>query len=129
MRHLTDHIITKSDNDLEIAAVDEKGADGANHRYVIAGFNTKTNQSAVGNDLAKLNIFFQNGTISENGVNGITQEALLTVVIDRLRCFQAGEFACRENAIALTKLEEALHWLQQRTINRLRRGVEGTYQK
>jgi len=76
-----------------------------------------------------LSILFQNGTILENGVNGVTQEVLLAVIIDRLRSFQNGEFACRENEKALTHLEEAMHWLQQRTINRLRRGVEGTHQK
>jgi hypothetical protein len=46
--------------------------------------------------------------------------------IDRLQSFQSGDFACRENALALTKLEEALHWLDHRTKDRQRRGVEGT---
>jgi hypothetical protein len=68
---------------------------------------------------------FQNGPINEVGVNGITQEVLLAVVADRLRSFQAGPFACRENALALTKVEEAMHWLQKRTMDRMRRGVEG----
>ena len=36
-----------------------------------------------------------------------------------------GDFACRENALALTKVEEALHWLNHRTADRQRRGVEG----
>lgn len=57
--------------------------------------------------------------------DGITNEALLAVMIDRLQGFQAGEFKCRENAIALTNLEEALMWLQKRTRERLARGVEG----
>jgi hypothetical protein len=74
-------------------------------------------------------ILFQNGPISEKGVNGITQEVLLAIVADRLRSFQAGPFACRENALALTKIEEAQHWLQQRTLSRMRRGVEGTHEK
>lgn len=134
MRELKDHIITKGNKDLSITVTDEKGAGGANHRYEITGFDTNTNKSKTdidgyGSGFSRLIVLFQNGTIPENGVNGITQEALLTIVIDRLRSFQAGEFACRENAIALTKLEECLHWLQQRTINRLRRGVEGTHIK
>ncbi len=61
----------------------------------------------------------------EAGPNGITHEALLEVVLDRLRAFQRGKCACRENAIAITHLEEALLWLQQRTRDRIRRGVEG----
>ena len=74
-------------------------------------------------------ISFQNGPIKEFGVNGITQEALIAVCIDRLRSFQNGDFRCRENAIALTYLEEVLLWLQKRTRDRLARGVEGTNQK
>jgi len=58
-----------------------------------------------------------------------TQEALLAIVIDRLRSFQSHIFACRENAIALEKCEEALMWLQRRTVARIKRGVEGTHEK
>lgn len=39
---------------------------------------------------------------------------------------QDSAYKCRENAIAITKLEEALLWLRKRTMNRERRGVEGT---
>jgi len=75
----------------------------------------------------EVEISFQNGPINEAGVNGLTHEALLAVVADRLRCFQSSKFACKENACALTHVEEAMHWLQQRTIARMRRGVEGTH--
>lgn len=71
-------------------------------------------------------VHFQNGPIKEAGVNGVMNEDLLAIVIDRLQGFQAGQFACRENAIALTKLEEAVLWLRKRTMDRERRGVEGT---
>lgn len=50
----------------------------------------------------------------------------MAVVIDRLQGFQSGQYACRDNAIALTKLEEALMWLNKRTNDRIARGVEGT---
>lgn len=62
-------------------------------------------------------------------MNGLTQEVLLAIVADRLRSFQVGQFACRENALALTKIEEAQHWLHSRTLARMQRGVEGTHQK
>ena len=68
---------------------------------------------------------FQNGD-PRDGANGITNEALLAVVADRLQEFQKGKFSCRENAIALTHIETALLWLQRRTQERLSRGVEGT---
>ena len=48
------------------------------------------------------------------------------IVLDRLRGFQESEFKCRENALAITKLEEAMHWLHHRTRARVARGVEGT---
>lgn len=35
------------------------------------------------------------------------------------------KFPCRENAITITKLEEALLWQRHRTVNREARGVEG----
>ena len=62
-------------------------------------------------------------------MNGITHEALLAVVADRLRSFQKGPYSCKANECALTHIEEAQHWLQQRTLERMRRGVEGTHEK
>lgn len=70
---------------------------------------------------------FQKGAIKEHGVNGVMNEDLIAMVIDRLESFQASPFKCRENALAITKLEEALHWLRHRTMARERRGVEGTH--
>lgn len=75
---------------------------------------------------ATLNIDFQNGPINEAGVNGVTHEVLLAVVLDRLRGFQRGSHTCRENALAITKLEEGLQWLHWRTRRRLLAGTEGT---
>lgn len=73
-----------------------------------------------------LEVSFQNGAIKENGVNGVMNEDLIHMVIYRLEHFQASPFACRENQLAITKLEEALLWLRKRTIGRENRGVEGT---
>lgn len=116
MRMIEDHKV-KPDEPLFIAVLDEPGHGGANHEYMVeAGENPKM-----------LHIKFQNGTIPEAGVNGVTQEALLAVVADRLRGFQKGPYACKANACALTHIEEAMHWLQQRTLERMRRGVEGTH--
>src|SRR5439155_14188853 len=107
---------------------DEPGAGGANHRYEITGFDAASNGShQVPEGQTKKVILFQNGPIKEVGVNGLTQEALLAITIDRLRSFQNGPFNCRENAIALTHCETALMWLQRRTIERIKRGVEGTH--
>jgi hypothetical protein len=133
MRKLTDHIVSGDQAvQLEIEVQDAPGAGGANHRYQITGFDTESNPSEDSGYLGGTKsavVLFQNGPIKEVGVNGVTQEALLAIVIDRLRAFQAGPFACRENAIALTHFEEGLMWLQRRTVARIKRGVEGTNQK
>jgi hypothetical protein len=116
MRTVTYHKASEANERITIEA-DDLGAGGASHAYVIQWDNGTTGGASE--------VRFQNGPISENGVNGVTNEALLAVVIDRLRCFQTGPFSCRENALALTKLEEAMHWLNARTSDRMARGVEG----
>ena len=84
---------------------------------------------ARGSDDEELDLLcFQHDTIPAVGVQGWTNEAVLAVVIDRLRGFQAGAFGCRENALALTKCEEALMWLEKRTADRKARHVEGTHE-
>lgn len=72
-------------------------------------------------------IKFQEGAIKEHGVNGVMNEDLIAMVICRLQHFQDSDFSCRENAMAITKLEEALLWLRKRTMGRENRGVEGTH--
>lgn len=129
MRIINDHVVNPANDKLTIKVIDSEGAGGANHLYAIEGFDATSNASNhnVGHPPRVAMVLFQNGPINEVGVNGVTQEALLAIVADRLRSFQAGPYSCRENAIALTKIEEAMHWLQQRTIARMRRGVEGTH--
>lgn len=73
-----------------------------------------------------VSISFQNGPIKENGVNGVSQEALIAVLIDRLEGFQSGQFKCHDNQVALDALQTARLWLHKRTMDRLARGVEGT---
>jgi hypothetical protein len=63
----------------------------------------------------KHRLFFQRGPVEEVGFNGFTEEAVLAILIDRYREFQATKWKCRENAITITKLEEALMWQQRRS--------------
>lgn len=120
MRCLTEHQINPANDTLLVEVVDEPGAGGAHHHYRV------TIPPPVGE---AVNIKFQNGPIGVdgNGVNGLTHEVLLAIVADRLRSFQKGPYSCKANACALTHIEEAQHWLQQRTLERMRRGVEGTH--
>jgi len=71
---------------------------------------------------------FQHGTVPKHGLNGVTNESLLAIVLRRLRGFQRSPFACRENHVAIAKIEDALLWLHHRTRDRQARGVEGEHQ-
>jgi hypothetical protein len=93
---------------------------GANHAYQV-----RRREDDSSHVLAVVN--FQKGPIREFGVNGCMNEDLIAMVIDRLEGFQTTQFKCRENALAITKLEEALLWLRKRTMDREARGVEGTH--
>lgn len=131
MRTIDDHKVNPANDTLTITVTDEPGAGGANHAYVISGFDLSKNPSAgdgtVHDASTSVTIYFQNGPINEAGVNGLTHEVLLAIVVDRLKSFQAGKFASRENALALTHIQEAQHWLLERTRARMARGVEGTH--
>jgi len=95
----------------------------APHRFIVA----KTNSEPI-NYEPLTEIHFQEGPIKECGVNGVMNEDLIAMVICRLKHFQNTKFACRENDMAITKLEEALLWLRKRTMAREKRGVEGTHE-
>jgi hypothetical protein len=127
MRTITDHKLNGLNEDLNILVLDEPGSGGASHEYAIT-YNLNPGSDAGGAS-PMCHVKFQKGPIQENGINGISGEALMAIQIDRLRSFQAGPYACRENALALTAMEEALMWLQKRTRDRLARGVEGTSAK
>lgn len=134
VRKLTDHKVNPVNDKLTVNVLDEPGAGGAHHFYAISGFDADLNPSAeiivpnVG-DKDWVAIVFQNGPINQVGVNGVTHEALLAILIHRLRCFQAGPYACAENACALTQLEAAQESLHSRTRARMARGVEGTHKQ
>lgn len=87
----------------------------AHNHYVV-----KTNDKIV----AAIN--FQTGPVNEVDVNGCFHEDLINICIHRLKEFQDGGFTCKENACAITKLEEALHWLDARTKRRVLEGKKGT---
>lgn len=78
----------------------------------------------VRNDVNSLAFTLQDGPIKEKGINGCQVDTVVeaaTLIIKGLN----EKFPCRENAIAITKLEEALMWLRLRKQNREKRGVEG----
>lgn len=78
-----------------------------------------------------ITIEWQNGPMAVDGIripqNGAFVEGVIAAALDRLEFYQTSDFRCRENALAITKLEEALHWCNHRTAAREARGVEGTH--
>ena len=66
--------------------------------------------------------------MKENGSfdNGTTLEEMLRVSIERLQDLN-NRFSCRENSLAITKMQEALMWLNARTTDRIARNVEGKH--
>ena len=57
--------------------------------------------------------------------DGTTNEEVLKMLIDRCQTLLK-KLPSRETALAITKLEEALMWLNKRTENRIKQGVENT---
>lgn len=100
----------------------------APHTFKVIKAQEETSEEHKGENLVLSEIHFQEGPIKECGVNGVCNEDLLVMVIRRLEGFQNSEFKCRENACAITKIEEALMWLRKRTTGRENRGVEGTHE-
>ena len=78
-----------------------------------------------------IDIRWQNGPLGRGpdrkAANGAFVEGVMAAALGRLRHYQETKFRCRENALAITKLEEALHWMESRTKDREQRDVEGTH--
>ncbi len=134
MREITSHKLPGLNEALEITAIDGPAEGGANRNYriLLAPPGRPVQIAAM--------LGFQNGPIGEAGFNGISNEALLAVLIDRMRGFQyarlpngdfdlatPGKYACDDNALTLDFLCGALNALQKRTRARMARGVEGTH--
>lgn len=94
----------------------------APHHFVVVS------ESETGSKNVLSEIHFQEGPIKEVGVNGVMNEDLIAMVITRLEHFNQSEFRCRENSMAITKLDEALLWLRKRTMGREKHGIEGTHE-
>lgn len=127
MREITTHKVNGLNEAITIQVTDEPGEGGACHEYLCS--YPQPNPYAPGESVQiHCGIKFQKGPIHEAGVNGLSNEALLSIVADRLECFQQGPFACEENEDAYACVHNALELLKKRTARRLERGVEGTSQ-
>jgi len=121
MRELTDHHDGHGLNDFITIEADEKDpeAGNASHEYTF---------QMGGDEVGRIQ--FQHGPpLGENSIHGVTEAAVLVVLIDRIESFQAGPYPCEENDRMLILLKGALEATQERVENRAKRGVLGTNTK
>lgn len=82
-------------------------------------------------DATGVSIKWQDGPLgrgdNRKDPDGAFVETVIAMAKQRIEYYQSTKFLCRENSLAITKLDEALHWLQHRTAGREERGVEGTH--
>jgi hypothetical protein len=125
-RELTTHKVNGLNESLQIQVLDDPGQGNACHQYLIVPPIPADQLPDTLVCYGGYPINFQNGPIKEFGVNGISNEALLAIVRDRLEGFQSGPYACEANKIALESIMGAMDVLHARTKERVERGVEGT---
>lgn len=106
-----DHLIDALDN------VQSHGSGSASPDEIKSGFVSLTENNVT--------FSIQSGPVAENGRNGCDATDLIRYTIGLYRSFNSAH-PCRENSCAITKLEEALHWQEARTRDRVNRSVEGT---
>jgi hypothetical protein len=122
MREILTHTGNLCNDALQVHAIDEPAEGGAHHTYLI-----RTPMDGVAHHY-RVELKFQRGPIKTAGVNGLTHEALIAVLIDRLEGFQNGKYANAFNQGALDHLRGAQASLKARTAERTARGVEGTHE-
>lgn len=60
---------------------------------------------------------------------GVFVESLLKMISTHLALVNVGDLSSRETSVAITKVDEALMWLDKRKEDRILRGVHQTYKK
>lgn len=111
---------------LTISVEDDADYGGA-HRYTFLnslGFS----DGEAKYDTSKQLIHFVQKNIDGSMSPGLQSEQLLLALIDRHKKLNA-KFPSREGALAITKMEEAVHWLEARVKERVARGVMGDLKK
>jgi len=87
-------------------------------------FIEETGWPQVHGETSSVKFTVQSGPIKEFGVNGCQIDDVIAWAKAKIEGFNAS-FPCRENAMIITKLDEALLWSAKRKMDREKRGVEG----
>ena len=107
MRELTGHHVNEVNKGIVLKALDDPET---HHDYYIGVADIRDREPRV-----EYFLHFQKGSIEEFGINGITNEVLIEIAIDRLHVFQLGEYPCHENEMALAALRQARMKLKDRS--------------
>lgn len=99
---------------------------GNGHLYELENFENKAACGQVLKFIEKVPSNPGDPSAFATVMDGTTNEEVIKVLIHRLGVLSA-KLPSRENSLAVTKLEEALMWLERRTANRVARGVEGKH--
>lgn len=105
------------------------------HKYELSNFEKKDNQGQTIQFIEKVlkqdeHIYGESNVVKVikgelvTVNDGTTNEDVIEMLIDRLNYLQA-KFPCKENACAITHLQEANMWLYERTRKRIAQNVEG----
>ena len=124
-------VVTDLIEDLQVESIDAEASPNVldSMLYNVLALATMLTTGKVDNlDAPFTPIKWQEGTVTDNGQNGMQVPEVLEVVHGKLTGYQ-DSFPCRENAISLTKIEEAIMWQNKRTNDRIKRGVEGMHIK
>ena len=120
--------LSKSDGVIEVEHEAFIKLNGIDYNSLQDALNFIDNYDEVIGLCSTLECKFQDGVISENGVNGIQFTGLIEIALSVLKNLNS-KFPCRENAITITKLEESLMWKEDRTKDREKRALEGKNEK
>lgn len=115
VRTIKEHVVEGDyfSKNMRVEVFGEVGVEGMHSNYTIRAGSA---------DGAITVLKFQQGDPKDH-INGISNEALLAVVLDRLKGSHAGEFSSQEKRSALTHVSAALGVLGMETEDCIGRGI------
>lgn len=101
--------------------------DGATYKIPTYKVTNNGIEDGGGTDI----VFCKGNKEDENSLRqeGVFTETLIQVAKEYLESVNKGELATRETSMVITKLDEALMWINKRAEDRKLRNVQATYQK
>jgi hypothetical protein len=120
MKKLNATVYPSTEETISVIGDDTYGGAHTYSAYNSLGFNN--GKVEYTNEIQRIEFVkkLDNGDI----LPGLQSEQLLIILIDRHKKLNA-RFPSREGALAITKMEEALHWLEARVKDRINRDVMG----